>query len=126
MTQTIIDKLERADGPDRFLFLEAFYTVHGSELAGTRVLGYPEYAALLARGIALIDAEAWIDVAMTLVPEGWEWSLYSAQSGFRPQAQLETEVMRQREGFEPVSAFGATPALALCIAALRARSQGGE
>ena len=66
-----------------------------------------------------------IDAALTLVPKGWRWEVadYAGdQDG--PRAALYRNLYS--EEFEPddaIGAYGFTPALALCIAALKAREQ---
>lgn len=55
-----------------------------------------------------------VDAALTLVPEGFDWTLGHTNGGLTIHAEVGgrgDEYMR----------FGATPALALCAAALRAR-----
>lgn len=66
-----------------------------------------------------------IDAAMTLVTEGWETAIYCAPlgSGLQTNVQMETEAMRRRQAFFPIDGTAATPALALCAAALRARQE---
>lgn len=61
-----------------------------------------------------------IDAAMTLVPDGWETAIYLG--GVNANVQMETEEMRQKMGFFPIDATAVTPALAICVAALRART----
>jgi len=56
-----------------------------------------------------------IDAAMTLVPEGWRFEL--TNTGFKPGVSLVPPGK-----FFLVGSYAATPALALCAAALRARS----
>ena len=61
-----------------------------------------------------------LDAALTLVPEGWEWELEWEHS-----TVAETEIARCKMG-DPllfIDPEAATPALALCIAALKAREQ---
>ena len=66
---------------------------------------------------------------MTLVPEGWNW-----MAGVREQGQARAYVENGAPGFAGVGSrpnparrwyevVAATPALALCAAALRARQQ---
>lgn len=83
-----------------------------------------------AGAIAFADAipsySASIDAAATLVPDGYDVSLYWGLPGFKPQAQLETEATRRAEWMDLVNGEAATPALALCAASLRARAAAGE
>ncbi|WP_311270337.1 hypothetical protein [Sphingobium sp. WCS2017Hpa-17] len=60
-----------------------------------------------------------IDAAITLVPEGASWSMTSALEDEQPCATVLT--MESTE-----HGLAATPALALCAAALRARAEAGE
>ena len=54
-----------------------------------------------------------IDAALTLVPEGWDYTIYS---------RGEVSVHRSKSGTRTFyDAEAATPALAICIAALKAR-----
>lgn len=58
-----------------------------------------------------------IDAAMTLVTEGWLFDLYNL-NGY-PEAHLTNDTLQRVS----VSVDAATPALALCAAALRARKE---
>jgi hypothetical protein len=66
-----------------------------------------------------------IDAALTLVPEGWRWSLDWTQ---RPPYQDcgRADLYAPGGGIKPPDVqdvYAATPAIALCIAALRARAR---
>lgn len=63
------------------------------------------------------DVGAYLDAAMTLVPEGWRWHV-----DYRPAAQCwhGLHCVFDDEG----DCTGTTPALALSIAALKAREAG--
>jgi hypothetical protein len=64
-----------------------------------------------------------IDAALTLVPEGFEWSL-EYQAGHHVSSDVECMVAIAKLG-DPCfdwEATSATPALALCAAALKARA----
>lgn len=117
MTDNLIDKLERADGPDRELD-QLIAVWHRSQISGKRVLGVANCAAYTAS----------IDAAMTLVPEGWqlikiEWfNVNDSWRAFMRDWHIQSDTFAAKTG----DGQAATPALALCIAALRARSQGGE
>lgn len=56
-----------------------------------------------------------MDAALTLVPDGYDWRVDRINSGLTIFASVGNEDVH----------FGDTPAIALCIAALRAR-KGGE
>jgi hypothetical protein len=64
-----------------------------------------------------------LDAALTLVPEGWRWSLDWTQ---RPHYQDcgRADLYAPGSGIKPpdvCDVYAATPAIALCIAALKAR-----
>lgn len=106
---TIIDKLERADGPDREI--DAMIHFHVTAGIGCGMAqDAPHYTSS-------------IDAAMTLVPEEYVWSVNTFAEPSRASAYL---VRHDNCYVKTGNQFCATPALALCIAALRARSQGGE
>lgn len=71
------------------------------------------------RGMKLLPKSytASLDAAMTLIPEGWEWSLDNCGSETFGPWNVE---MGDPARFHPVE--GRTAALALCAAALRARA----
>lgn len=89
------------------------------------VCGLPYRAEQSRYFRGLIEAQAYLDAAMTLVPEGWEVALYYGVRIFKPEAQLETEE-RRIQGSKPISGMAETIALALCAAALRARASTGQ
>jgi hypothetical protein len=77
------------------------------------------------RAIRMVDAEAYESAALTLVPDGWRWSLDWTQ---RPPYQDcgRADLYAPGRGIKPPDVqdvYAATPAIALCIAALKARSQ---
>ncbi len=112
----LIARLEAAEGPDRGLDAEIArlkgYEVH--DKLWVRVTSYDghEKGALSP----LPHYTASIDAALTLVPEGWGWSFGQTPTdeGVEYHAQV---------NWEPIVA-GGTPAIALCIAALKAREAG--
>jgi hypothetical protein len=59
-----------------------------------------------------------LDAALTLVPEARQWTLESTPRETAATVYLDWE----RDPYDKYSAFNATPALALSIAALKARS----
>ena len=116
--QTIIDKLERADGPCREMDKEI--AVSSGEYVTSR-----HHPGMLAHkdspnqfGYFFPAYTASIDAAMTMVPEGWTVTM-----GWTPEMVSWAHLESTHEIW-PGNA--STPALALCIASLRARSQGGE
>ena len=60
-----------------------------------------------------------LDAALTLVPTGWHWTVYDTDGLGRGYACAQVEPPEY--SYEPISADAVTPALALCIACLRAR-----
>lgn len=115
----LIERLERADGPSReldwaihALIMPKHHRMH-PYLVGVfiddgqlgKVYSCPRYTAS-------------IDAAITLVPEGFRWALgYNGIDSGHPVGTASV--------FSPAGAMfkgsGATPALALCVAALRAK-----
>lgn len=63
-----------------------------------------------------------IDAAMTLVPEGWMWSIASGG----PEEGLWAFLTTIEEPCKDVACHAATPALALCAAALLAREASND
>lgn len=68
--------------------------------------------------VALPDWTRSLDAALSLVPEGWIWDVTSTGAAWVMTDQSAAE--RLGEDLH-LMASGATPALALCIAALKAR-----
>jgi hypothetical protein len=65
-----------------------------------------------------------IDAAMTLVPEGCEWNLGgSPVKGFAGAGSFGAMI---HQGIDQIHGEAPTPALAMCIAALRAKDEGHE
>jgi hypothetical protein len=74
----------------------------------------PEYSRHHERGWAfseMLEANAFLDAAMTLVPEGWGYSICPTSA-----------LLTRSTSDHGVMARAATPALALTAAALRARA----
>ena len=103
----LADKIEAAEGPSRELFLAAMHEAHGEQ---------DDNSPILQRMEELIVHEAWLDAAMTLVPEGFGVGLDVYDDGAAPRAQLVAE------GYRFIARnSGGSIALALCAAALKAR-----
>ena len=122
----IIDLLEKATGPDRHLDEEIYRAVI-DEFAPS----FKQYRGMVwgnaDNGISVLRYTKSIDDALTLVPEGLEWSASncvlrrlpgSVPPNFKGWAGVYGEPMVGSE----CDAYGATPAIALCIAALHART----
>lgn len=72
-----------------------------------------------------------IDAALTLVPDGWAWAVREHRDCPPPHSDALAKVSRvawgcpEGELYEQSQARHPTPAIALCIAALRARTPEG-
>lgn len=101
---SLIERIEAGEGPSFGLEREIFHAIYGDAARGQIPSAYTGQ----------------IDRALGLVPEGWWHGYHTSDAGFEAHC------------FEPIpdSALfegrGATPALALCAASLRARSKQGE
>ena len=124
MTADLIKRLEEATAPNKKLFVEAYEAVHGKS----------DIDIKFGRFLILLDAGAWTDAALTLVPEGWNWhggfwaTWPGTKAGEQPNARmcvtrgtLYTWEWIEKKG-DGHNGRAATIPLALCIAALRARS----
>ena len=113
----LAERCEQAAGPDRELDARIECAVQG--ITFRKLLGTCAYRT--SRGdIGLMNAKrytAWIDAAVTLVPEGHEWLRKSpgGMTVYRVPDDL-------KEWAQHIDGRGANPALALCAAALRARA----
>lgn len=124
----LIERLEKTTGPDRRLDFDLWATLtrplgfpalHEPEELRTRWFSYwQHFPAAFPRYTALIDD------ALTLVPDGWRWRVEDYNINPKPRAEL-AEVGQVGDygiGIKcRAQAAGASPALALCIAALKAR-----
>jgi hypothetical protein len=124
----LAERCEAATGPSFELFAEAFGAING----GRSALG-EKWSAFCA----LIEADAWLDAAITLVPEGCgiytRWSLKGGET-------RTADAILTREASQAIGQHGhyvaenvnvevlgcKTLPLALCAAALRSRSQTTE
>jgi hypothetical protein len=108
----LAERCEKATGPDRELALSILCAVD------------PEHWTMGCNPSAR-DPTASLDAAISLVPEGWTYQAYQGPSGQPHKWTLRTiadgdAYYTEREG------KAATPALALCAAALRARGASHE
>lgn len=75
-----------------------------------------------------LDAEAWTDAALMLVPEGWGWNVSQPNAKAIASGLLKEETPVRGEvenGFEQrFIVAGETPALAIAQAAIRAKEAG--
>lgn len=113
----LIARLERAEGADRGLDS----AIHAEML----LTGWtPEFWDESLADPELINPSipearpytSSLDAALTLVPEGWDWIVFGAGGADVWKVGPGNELHRIDE------TYAATPALALCIASLRARS----
>jgi hypothetical protein len=111
----LIERLEKATGPDRDLFITCYLAVNNLEKLSDGVS-----SEACKRYLRFLNAEAWIDAALTLVPEGWwPFAIYFGTDGKGP---CEAILFRRRDQCKIGGGYSHTkPAIALCIAALKAR-----
>jgi hypothetical protein len=70
-----------------------------------------------------------LDAAVTLVPEGWKWKAIlrdSARGENTGEGYVHNNRLHMSGQYQGADTFAATPALALCAAALRARAASHE
>jgi len=101
---SLIERIEKSEGADREIDRQIGLAVS--------VQPAPAYTAS-------------IDAAMTLVPEGWSFEVRSSGTGDPGQASVWNPMRAPGHEEYRVSNF-ATPALALCAAALKARNPSHE
>lgn len=119
----LIERIEGAEGPSRELDAEIFIAVCWPDWRiQTDCEKFPEQVQSgriqEPNGCGWRNAPAYtasLDAAMSLVPEGWHWTVNDF--GDHASAYL---INAAHEMARPHKQFQATPALALCAAALRA------
>lgn len=125
----LIEKLEKAEEGSRELNAEIFWLIdndNAQRVYWNAAFGMPrKIVGPMPKGLGRLAVECHapayttsLDAALTLVPEGWVWSVHK-YSGAPPAC--EGDVARDMHSLT-TNAAGHTPALALCIAALKARS----
>jgi hypothetical protein len=106
----LIERLEKATGPDRDLDAQIF-----RDLIGFSPNALPQFWPAVGNQVPRYTSS--IDEAQTLVPPAHDWSLHvdngEAIVGCMPESE---------DGCDVADSTGATPAIALCIAALKARA----
>jgi hypothetical protein len=128
----LIERLEKASGPDREVDAAIMYA-EIERGAGMTVARIPELTETASYYTSSIDA------ALTLVPEGWPIDQLSwwprVPQNYEDQRVCRVKIIALRpDGFADKECFHAvakSPAIALCIAALKARAalstkHGGE
>lgn len=112
----LAERLEAATGRDAQFPSKLFIEAHDAI--------WPDIETGPSRFFGFLDAGAYLDAAMTLVPEGWrvrdlcEWETFIE----RPSAAWTVELIRKERQYHAVDGAGRTPALALAAASLRARA----
>ena len=139
--EELIEALEKARAPDRRLDAEIAVTLRipppDTDVTHWSITGFPRWRAgsdgrVICIHLSGEDGPHWrskaytssIDAALTLVPEGLSYEIRCSPYGETSQAVIwngrrspsESEVAR-------VGIDGVRPAIALCIAALRAREE---
>lgn len=112
----LAERCEKATGPDRELDLAiAKLPIRPHPVPAKATLGQGGLAWSGAYGFKCAEYTASLDAAMTLVPEGWNWQVGVGNHNWAAVYKGAPPSMR-------VDPIAATPALALCAAALRARA----
>lgn len=121
---SLIERIEAATSNDPELFWEAQRIANPEPSTiwknQEREVWTPEYAAYIACGHRfgeLIDARAFMDAATTLVPDDCMWLRLSPET--MTVSRPDPNEKRWAKHFDGA---GKTPALALCAAALKART----
>ena len=112
----LIKRLEALEAPCRDCDVEIARLKYGRDAVRRGGVGWSNDAIIVPcyPGWKIMPAyTASIDAAMTLVPEGWLWSLFGPDN----QACL----VNPDNPSQASTCDAATPAIALCIAALRAQ-----
>ena len=113
---TLPQRIEAAEGAEQRHMLElAWQEVHG-EFPG----GCEWHSEANQRFARLLNAGAYLNAALTLVPEGYDWSLDNFDGD---QGKPHAWVCKDGPFY---NATAATPALALCAAALKAHIERNE
>jgi hypothetical protein len=115
----LIERVEAADGPDRDIELAIVKFAYAKRWVG--LCGYEgriNYGPLLWADRYGAHFTSSLDAALTLVPEGWQRSIWIGDSDDQRTALVE---LCPYDADTEVKVRAATPALALCAAALKAR-----
>ena len=130
----LITRLEAATGPDRELDAAIFTAVYHDKVPSPIVesgygwrydkghwwLATGEDARTPPKCVFPPRFTASIDAALTLVPEGWRWHSYHWRRKDEPKIM---SLVTNEPHVGIAHGKAATPALAICIAALRARGE---
>lgn len=122
----LIAALEAADGPGERLFSDVFSFFHPRPVEIWEIQGetwtdeYSRYQNLSLEFHTLIEAGGYTDAALTLAPDKWEWAIDNCMA-----SNFGEIVYRVCFG-ERINIEHPYLAIAICIAALKARSQDKE
>lgn len=129
MTATLISRLEEAKGPDRELDAEIALAVLSGEIEWRQaqytgesypVRKYESRDHVLGFGRDPVESyTASVDAALTLVPSGW--SVLFAWNGETSICNIHLKPLGNPSGLWPDAGKSTNPAIAICIAALKAR-----
>lgn len=118
----LVERLEAAEGPSRELDAEI------ARALGWKDVGIGPHAPQTVKWVRPDGSETFnrlpaytasIDAALTLVPEGWEWTVGNTYAEGRTFARVENFALKGEPNFNVDGQR--PPALALTIAALKAR-----
>lgn len=124
---TLIDRLSKLEGPDREVDAQIYIQFNiPAERAGRidyahGMVGWWPKDGPYVSAVTVPAYTASVDEAIALaerVLPGWHWSIYDTDGVGRCNAQMERPDFTGAEDFDGT---GATPAIALCIALLRAK-----
>ena len=118
----LAERCEQAAGPDRALDAEILCAIHGFTIHkdSNPANGYFAFWEGEPEKSRCVNSSSWgrvtgsLDAAVTLVPKDWAWCVHDVGIASVMRASV------------VLKATSATPALALCAAALRARAEMGE
>lgn len=108
----IIARLEKATGPDEAIDAEVWCVVYAPDVVAIdHGAKFPPYTTSIDAALTLVPNQPWIG-PWSILSRGNSWEA-EIGAGFHPRDV----------GYESRAKSNATPAIALCIAALKARQQ---
>ena len=126
----LAERCEQASGPDRELDFAIFRLLNPKyagpewqEFGGGLRHRYDSSDIRFLPHMTPANWTASLDAALTLVPDGWKWTLHSADTAGPPCAYCVPNMGRLPWPMWVNDVSAATPALALCAATLRARAE---
>lgn len=121
---SVIKELEQAQGPSRELddavLLACGWKTEPGELLGLPITNWVSPTGSVHWRCDVPNPTSSLDAAMSLVPEGHFWSCGGPDETLIRRPKPWAQVWRGKQAED--SGEGPTPAIALCIAALKARS----